>query len=100
MQDYNDKLNMAFGASAKFEKANEVIENTKPDFIFTIYQPSIDDEMSDNNMQIGKVIIEAKNERFDTKEENRHKNSDFYKKLDADREHNHGDFAVLVTNLE
>ena len=99
MQDYNDKLNMAFGSSAKFEKANEVIENAKPDFIFTIYQPTNNDE-EDNNVQIGKVIIEAKNERFDTKEENRHKNSDFYKKLDSDREHNKGDFAVLVTNLE
>ena len=99
MQDYNDKLNMAFGSSAKFEKANEVIENTKPDFIFTIYQPTNNDE-EDNNVQIGKVVIEAKNERFDTKEENRHKNSDFYKKLDSDREHNKGDFAVLVTNLE
>ena len=100
MQDYNDKLNMALGTSAKFEKANQVIENAKPDFIFTIYQPSNDDEASNSNIQIGKVIIEAKNERFDTKEENRHKNSDFFKKLDADREHNKGDFAVLVTNLE
>ena len=100
MQDYNDKLNMAFGASAKFEKANEIIENAKPDFIFTVYQPTNNDEPDANNIQIGKVIIEAKNERFDTKEENRHKNSDFYKKLDADREHNKGDFAVLVTNLE
>ena len=100
MQDYNDKLNMALGTSAKFEKANEVIENAKPDFIFTVYKPTTDDEAADANIQIGKVIIEAKNERFDTKEENRHKNSDFYKKLDADREHNKGDFAVLVTNLE
>ena len=100
MQDYNDKLNMAFGNSAKFEKANKVIENAKPDFIFTIYQPTIDDESADSNVEIGKVIIEAKNERFDTKEENRHKNSDFYGKLNTDRENNHGDFAVLVTNLE
>ena len=100
LQDYNDKLNMAFGTSARFDKANQVIENAKPDFIFTIYQPSIDDNTSNNNVQIGKVIIEAKNERFDTKEENRHKNSDFFKKLDTDRESNHGDFAVLVTNLE
>ena len=100
MQDYNDKLNLAFGTSAKFEKANEVIGNAKPDFIFTVYQPTNDDEVTNPNVQIGKVIIEAKNERFDTKEENRHKNSDFYKKLDTDRANNHGDFAVLVTNLE
>ncbi|WP_025755161.1 DUF2130 domain-containing protein [Mycoplasmopsis cricetuli] len=75
----------------EFEKANEVIKNTKPDFVITFYNPENKDE------QIGKLIIEAKSKQ--TTEGSR-KNKDFFKKLEKDRQNYQADYALLVTALE
>ena len=107
MEQYNDKLNMVLGSSATFEKANETkasedengkIVKTKPDFLFTVYQKA--DRTGMEPAVIGRVVIEAKNQRYDTQEENKHLNSDFYEKLAKDCKKNKGTFAVLVTTLE
>ena len=44
--------------------------------------------------------MKQKNESLETAAKNHTKNSEFFKKLDDDREKNEAKFAVLVTELE
>ena len=75
--------------SAYFEKDNDVREGTKGDFIFRDF---------DNGLEYISIMFEMKNESDSTS--TKHKNEDFFKKLDEDRKKKNCEFAVLVSMLE
>ena len=74
---------------AYFEKDNEVADGTKGDFIF---RDSVD------GLEYLFIMFEMKNEMDTTS--TRHKNEDFFKKLDEDRRKKGCEYAVLVSLLE
>ena len=75
---------------AYFEKDNDASGGSKGDFIFR-------DFASDGTEYIS-IMFEMKNEADETA--TKHKNEDFFKKLDADRRAKNCEFAVLVSLLE
>lgn len=75
--------------TAKFGKDNDVVDGTKGDFVFRDVVDGIDSVS---------IMFEMKNEADDTLI--KHKNSDFFKKLDSDRTKKNCEYAVLVSLLE
>lgn len=75
--------------NAYFEKDNDASGGSKGDFIFRDYEDDI---------EYVSVMFEMKNEMDETA--TKHKNEDFFKKLDADRTAKGCEFAVLVSLLE
>lgn len=75
---------------AYFEKDNDAGEGSKGDFIFRDY--------SEDDIEIVSIMFEMKNQKDDT--EHKHKNEDFFKKLDKDRTTKNCEYAVLVSTLE
>lgn len=75
---------------AYFEKDNDASEGSKGDFVFR--------EDDGNGNEIVSIMFEMKNESDDST--HKHKNEDFFKKLDADRTKKDCEYAVLVTMLE
>lgn len=75
--------------NAYFEKDNEVDEEGKGDFIFRDYQDGI---------EVVSIMFEMKNQKDTTK--TKHKNEDFYAKLDKNRTSKGCEYAVLVSTLE
>ena len=84
-----NQLLRPFMPYAYFEKDNEVLDGTKGDFIFRDY---------DNDTEYVSIMFEMKNEVDTTA--TKHKNEDFFKKLDEDRRKKKCEFAVLVSLLE
>jgi len=80
---------MAF-PNAYFKKDNDATFGSKGDYIFRDYD--------DSGMEYISIMFEMKNEAEDTK--TKHKNSDFFKKLDKDRTEKNCEYAVLVSLLE
>ena len=76
--------------NAYFEKDNDASSGSKGDFIFRDY--------SDDNVEYVSIMFEMKNEADETA--TKHKNEDFFKKLDSDRKTKGCEFAVLVSLLE
>ena len=76
--------------NAYFEKDNDASSGSKGDFIFRDYAPDGTEYVS--------IMFEMKNEADETA--TKHKNEDFFKKLDADRRTKNCEFAVLVSLLE
>lgn len=75
---------------AYFEKDNDASGGSKGDYIFR--------ESDEGGVEIVSIMFEMKNEQDDST--HRHKNEDFFKKLDADRRAKGCEYAVLVTMLE
>ena len=75
--------------SAYFEKDNDASGGSKGDFIFRDYEDGI---------EYIAIMFEMKNEMDETP--TKHKNEDFFKKLDADRNAKCCEYAVLVSLLE
>ncbi len=75
---------------AYFEKDNDASDGTKGDFIFR--------ERDEAGNEIVSIMFEMKNENDTTA--TKHKNEDFFKKLDSDRKKKGCEYAVLVTLLE
>ena len=76
--------------NAYFEKDNDVSGGTKGDFIFRDY--------AEDGTEYVSIMFEMKNEADETA--TKHKNEDFFKKLDSDRRTKDCEFAVLVSLLE
>ena len=76
--------------NAYFEKDNDASNGSKGDFIFRDFAPDGTEYVS--------IMFEMKNEADETA--TKHKNEDFFKKLDADRKAKNCEFAVLVSLLE
>lgn len=85
-----NKLRATAFPRAYFEKDNDASEGSKGDFIFR--------ECDEDGTEIVSIMFEMKNESDDSS--HRHKNEDFFKKLDADRAKKGCEYAVLVTLLE
>lgn len=75
--------------NAYFEKDNDASDGTKGDFIF---------RDSEDDTEYVSIMFEMKNEMDTTA--TKHKNEDFFKKLDEDRKKKGCEFAVLVSMLE
>ena len=76
--------------NAYFEKDNDASGGSKGDFIFRDFAPDGTEYVS--------IMFEMKNEADETA--TKHKNEDFFKKLDVDRRAKNCEFAVLVSLLE
>ena len=85
-----NRLRMTAFPHAYFEKDNDASEGTKGDFIFR--------ECDDAGNEIISIMFEMKNENDETA--TKHKNEDFFKKLDHDRKQKGCEYAVLCTLLE
>ena len=76
--------------NAYFEKDSEVADGTKGDYIFRDY--------SDDGIEYISIMFEMKNETESNSK--KHRNEDFFAKLDKDREKKGCEYAVLVSLLE
>lgn len=86
--EFNSMRAMAF-PNAYFEKDNDASSGTKGDFIFRDY---------DGGMEYISIMFEMKNEMDTTAA--KHRNEDFFEKLDRDRRAKGCEYAVLVSLLE
>lgn len=77
---------------AEFHKDNEVVDGSKGDYVFR--------EVDADGVEVVSIMFEMKNEEEDSSSRNRHKNADFFKKLDRDRRNKGCEYAVLVSLLE
>ena len=75
---------------AYFEKDNDASGGSKGDFIFR--------DFAEDGTEYVSIMFEMKNEADETA--TKHKNEDFFKKLDADRNAKGCEYAVLVSLLE
>ena len=73
-----------------FEKDNDARSGSKGDFIFRDYD--------EDGTEITSIMFEMKNEADETA--TKHKNEDFFKELDKDRNEKKCEYAVLVSMLE
>jgi hypothetical protein len=89
--EFNKWRMMGF-RNAEFHKDNDVVGGSKGDYVFREKDPS--------GTEIVSIMFEMKNEDEASAKANRHKNADFFKKLDQDRKNKHCEYAVLVTMLE
>lgn len=84
-----NSLRMTAFPNAYFEKDNDARTGSKGDFIFRDYV---------DNTEYISIMFEMKNEADETK--TKHKNEDFFKELDKDRNEKKCEYAVLVSMLE
>lgn len=85
-----NRLRMTAFPRAYFEKDNDASSGTKGDYIFR--------EATEDGTEVISIMFEMKNENDTTA--SKHKNEDFFKKLDHDRRQKGCEYAVLVTLLE
>ena len=85
---FNGEMRPMF-PNAYFEKDNDASGGSKGDFIFRDYV---------DGFEYISIMFEMKNEMDETA--TKHKNEDFFKKLDADRNAKGCEYAVLVSLLE
>jgi len=85
-----NKIRMTAFRNANFEKDNDTKFGTKGDYIFR--------DFDDDGTEFISIMFEMKNESDETK--TKHKNKDFFKKLDKDRNDKSCEYAVLVSMLE
>lgn len=85
-----NKLRATAFQHAYFEKDNDDRCGTKGDYIYR--------EASEDGVEFISIMFEMKNEMDATA--TKHKNEDFFKKLDKDRNDKNCEYAVLVSTLE
>lgn len=84
-----NQIRMTAFPNAYFEKDNDASSGSKGDFIF---------KESSNGTEFISIMFEMKNEMDTTA--TKHKNEDFFKELDKDRNEKKCEYAVLVSLLE
>ncbi len=85
-----EKLRATGFRNAYFGKDNDVRSGSKGDYIYK--------ETSDDGIEFISIMFEMKNEADETA--TKHKNEDFLKELDKDRNEKKCEYAVLVSMLE
>lgn len=85
-----DSIRTSAFPNAYFEKDNDARSGSKGDFIFR--------ESSKDGIEFISIMFEMKNEMDTTA--TKHKNEDFFKELDKDRNEKGCEYAVLVSMLE
>ena len=88
MNEFN-RLRMTAFPNASFEKDNDASSGSKGDFIY---------RESQDGIEFISIMFEMKNEMDTT--QTKHKNEDFFKELDKDRNEKNCEYAVLVSLLE
>ena len=78
--------------NAEFHKDNDVVGGSKGDYVFR--------EVGEDGVEVVSIMFEMKNEDDASAASSRHKNADFFKKLDQDRRNKNCEYAVLVSMLE
>ena len=89
--EFNRWRSLGFRA-AEFHKDNDVVDGSKGDYVFR--------EVDEDGVEVVSIMFEMKNEEDASAARSRHKNSDFFKKLDQDRRNKRCEYAVLVSLLE
>ena len=89
--EFNRWRSLGFRA-AEFHKDNDVVGGSKGDYVFR--------EVDEDGVEVVSIMFEMKNEEDASAARSRHKNSDFFKKLDQDRRNKRCEYAVLVSLLE
>ena len=84
-------LRAAAFPNAYFEKDTDARGGTKGDYIFRDYEDGV---------EYLSIMFEMKNEMEETASRQKHRNEDFFKKLDKDRNDKGCEYAVLVSLLE
>ena len=87
--EFNRMRSAAF-PGAYFEKDNDIKTGSKGDFIFR--------DFAEDGTEFISIMFEMKNEMDTTA--SKHKNEDFFKELDKDRNEKNCEYAVLVSLLE
>lgn len=88
-------------ATASMVKDNIVKDGTKGDFIYREYYEYLDPETGEKKqIEILSIMYELKNEALDSVDKNRHKNADFFKRLQENAERKNCTVKVLVSTLE
>ena len=85
-----NQIRMTAFPNAYFEKDNDAKTGSKGDFIFK--------ENTGQGAELISIMFEMKNENDETA--TKHKNEDFFKELDKDRNEKGCEYAVLVSMLE
>ena len=85
-----NSIRMSAFPNAYFEKDNDASSGSKGDFIFK--------ENTEEGAELVSIMFEMKNENDTTA--TKHKNEDFFKELDKDRNEKKCEYAVLVSMLE
>lgn len=85
-----NQIRMTAFPKAYFEKDNDAKTGSKGDFIFR--------ENTDAGAELISIMFEMKNENDETA--TKHKNEDFFKELDKDRNEKGCEYAILVSMLE
>ena len=85
-----NSIRMSAFPNAYFEKDNDASSGSKGDFIFK--------ENTEEGAELVSIMFEMKNENDTTA--TKHKNEDFFKELDKDRNEKKCEYAVLVSILE
>ena len=85
-----EKLRPTAFKNAYFEKDNDIKSGSKGDFIYR--------ETNEEGIEIISIMFEMKNENETTA--TKHKNEDFFKELDKDKNEKKCEYAVLVSMLE
>lgn len=85
-----NKLRATGFKNAYFEKDNDAKSGSKGDYIYR--------ESNENGVEIISIMFEMKNEMDTTT--TKHKNADFFKELDKDRNEKNCEYAILVSLLE
>ena len=85
-----NQIRMTAFPNAYFEKDNDAKTGSKGDFIFK--------ENTEQGAELISIMFEMKNENDETA--TKHKNEDFFKELDKDRNEKGCEYAVLVSMLE
>ena len=88
-KDSFDEIRAVAYPNAYFDKDNDVDEEGKGDFIFKDFREGI---------ELVSIMFEMKNQKDTTK--TKHKNEDFFAKLDKNRKTKGCEYAVLVSTLE
>ena len=86
--EFNTKLR-PYLPNSYFEKDNDASGGSKGDFVFRDYE---------DGTEYISIMFEMKNEMDETA--TKHRNEDFFKKLDSDRKEKNCEYAVLVSLLE
>ncbi len=89
-QNQFNQIRMTAFPDAYFEKDNDAKTGSKGDFIFK--------ENTSEGAELISIMFEMKNENDETA--TKHKNEDFFKELDKDRQEKGCEYAVLVSMLE
>ena len=89
LQEFN-RIRMTLPAGVYFEKDNDARTGSKGDFIYR--------ENTEEGAEMISIMFEMKNEADQTS--TKHKNEDFFKELDKDRQEKGCEYAVLVSLLE